>query len=234
MAGILYVVGMPIGNIEDLSFRALRVLREVQAIAAEDPQITQPLLKHYDIDTPLTTYHWRNQDEKIPILIQTLQDGGSIALVSDAGTPAICDPGSSLINRALESGMKVVSIPGPSAAVAAVSASGFPGEAFVVYGCFLDRSDRLRETLKNLRSERRLAVLFIQPVRLRSLLQALRGVVGTRRIALAKNLSMPDEELLRGTAGELLRKTARRPVRGECTLVIQGLTRRRNPKRKAP
>lgn len=226
MAGILYVVSTPIGNPEDLTFRALRLLREVQWIASENPQKTQQLLDRYGLGTPLTSYHHLNKEEKTSVLTSRLLEGESVALVSDGGTPAIFDPGHFLISQAIASDIQVVPIPGPSALLAAAVASGIQMEAFIVEGWLPVRPATRRQFLRSLREERRTLILLVQPGRLRRTLESLSPVLGARRVAVAKNLTLPDEEFLRGTAAELLQRTRRRSVQGEVTLVIQGAGRK--------
>lgn len=226
MAGILYVVSTPIGNPEDLTFRALRVLREVQWIASENPQQTQQLLNHYDVGTPLTTYHHLNKEEKTSLLTTRLLEGESVALVSDGGTPVIFDPGYFLISQAIASDIQVMPIPGASAVLAAAAASGIQTEAFIVHGWFPKRPAPRRRFLEALREERRTLILLVQAGRLRRTLESLSPVLGARRIAEAKNLTLPDEQFLRGTAAELLQHARRQSIQGEVTLVIQGAGRK--------
>ncbi|MGH7232577.1 MAG: 16S rRNA (cytidine(1402)-2'-O)-methyltransferase [Nitrospiraceae bacterium] len=233
MSGTLYVVSTPIGNPEDLTFRALRVLRDVQWIACENPLRTQDLLTQYSIHTSLTTYHNDNKEEKIPLLLAMLADGKSVALVCDAGTPVIFDPGSVLISRAVAAGIRVVPIPGASAALAAAAACALRMETFIVQGFFPDRPGSRKQFLEDIRDERRTLILLIQPNRLRPILAALCPVLGNRRLALATNLTMPDEDFLRGTAAELRRHIDRYSIRGELTLVIEGAKERRVHRGKA-
>ena len=231
MAGSLYIVGTPIGNPDDLSLRALRILRDVAVIAAEDPQCTQALMARHGIATPLTSYQNDNKEEKIPVLIQRLQDGLSVALVSDAGTPAIVDPGALLIDEALRRGIPVVPVPGPSALLASLSASGLPGDSFVFAGALPARQAARRNVLRALRSEQRTIVLFESPRRLPAALKALRAALGNRRIALACDLTTPRERFFRGTLDEIIRAHTTPPIEGELTLVVEG-TRRRQARRK--
>jgi 16S rRNA (cytidine1402-2'-O)-methyltransferase len=226
MAGVLHVVSTPIGNPEDLTFRALDVLRRVQWIAAENPQHTKRLLDHYAIETPMTTYHNLNKEEKTPLLIARLKEGQHGALVSDFGTPAIFDPGYGLISQAIASHIRVVPIPGPSAVVAAASCSGLRTDALIVHGYLPERSESRRRFLEDLRKERYTATLLVRRGCLRRTLELLHPVLGTRRLALAKNLTMPDEEFLHGTVADLLRDARQRPILGELTLVIEGVRRR--------
>ncbi|HJU06107.1 MAG TPA: 16S rRNA (cytidine(1402)-2'-O)-methyltransferase [Nitrospiraceae bacterium] len=222
MPGVLYVVSTPIGNPDDLTLRALRVLREVQWIASEDPASTGQLLSYHAIDTPLTAYHNVNKDEKIPVLMAKLLGGDNLALVSDAGTPVIFDPGAVLISQAQTSGIRVVPIPGPSAPITAAAVSGFSIDGLIIQGFLPRGSAPQRQFLDALQEERRTVILLIRPRRLRPTLKALCVALGTRRLALAKNLTMPDEEVLRGTTAELLERTDQRVIQGELTLVIEG------------
>ncbi|MGH7261499.1 MAG: 16S rRNA (cytidine(1402)-2'-O)-methyltransferase [Nitrospiraceae bacterium] len=227
MAGSLYIVGTPIGNPDDLSLRALRTLQDVAVIAAEDPQCTQALLIRHGITTPLTSYQNDNKEEKIPVLIQRLREGRSVALVSDAGTPAIVDPGALLICEALRQGIAVVPVPGPSALLAALSASGLPGDTFVFAGVLPARQAARRKFLRALRPDQRTIVLFESPRRLPAALKALRAALGNRRIILACNLTTPQERFFRGTIDEIIRAPTTRAIQGELTLVIEGAQPRR-------
>ena len=222
MTGSLYIVGTPIGNPDDLSLRALRVLRDVAVIAAEDPQRTQTLLIRHGIETPLTSYQNDNKEEKIPVLIQRLREGRNVALVSDAGTPAVVDPGALLIGEALRQNIPVVPVPGPSALLAALSASGFHGDAFVFAGMLPARQTARQNVFHALRSEQRTIVLFESPPRLPATLKALRAALGNRRIVLACNLTTPRERFVRGAIDEILRIHAADAMEGEITLVVEG------------
>lgn len=222
MAGTLYVVSTPIGNLEDCTSRAIRILREVAVVAAEDPQQTRALFTHYAIETPLTSYHNLNKEEKAPVLVKRLQEGQSIALVSDAGTPVVSDPGSLLITQVLQAGIRVVPVPGPSAILAAISVSGFSGDAFTFAGALPSQSGPRRQLLESLKQERRTLVFFESSGQLRATLETMRDVLGNRRITLAKDLTKPSEELILGTAEELFKTAASRPLDGEMTLVVEG------------
>lgn len=227
MVGVLYIVSTPIGNLEDISFRALRVLKEVTTVAAEDTRHTKTLLAHYGIGTPLTSYHDFNKEEKAPVLLERLKEGHSVALVSDAGTPTISDPGYFLITQALAAGITVVPVPGPSAVLAALAASGLPTDAFVFEGFLPRKSGPRRRLLESLRDERRTVIVFESPHRLRSSLELIREILGERRIVLARELTKVHEELLRGTADELLKALGTRTIRGELTLVLEGKRKRK-------
>jgi len=222
MTGSLYIVSTPIGNPDDLSLHAISTFKMVGIIAAEDPQCTQALLARHGIATPLTSYHNDNKEEKIPVLLQRMREGQCVALVSDAGTPAIVDPGALLIREALRESIPVVTVPGPSALLAALSVSGLPGDAFIFIGLLPQRPATLRALLRSLRSERRTIVSFESPQRLPSTLQALWDELGNRRLVLACNLTTSQERFLRGTADEIIRMLALSPVQGEVTLVMEG------------
>jgi 16S rRNA (cytidine1402-2'-O)-methyltransferase len=222
MAGILYIVSTPIGNFEDCTFRAVRTLRDVAIVAAEDPLQTRKLFEHYAIDTPLTSYHNLNKEEKAPVLVRCLQEGQSVALVSDAGTPVLSDPGACLVAQALQSGIRVIPVPGPSAIPAALAVSGWPCEAFIFAGSLPSKAELRSRLLKALEREPRTVVLFVSSDRLQSTLEAVSAALGNRRIVLATDLTKPSEELIRGTVAQVLRAVAARPLDGEITLVIEG------------
>jgi 16S rRNA (cytidine1402-2'-O)-methyltransferase len=220
MPGILYVVATPIGNLEDVSLRALRVLKEADLIAAEDTRVTRKLLSRFDIHTPLTSCHRHTREEKTQSLAARLAEGQTIALVSDAGTPGISDPGSELIAEALANSAQVVPIPGPNAALAALVVSGLPAGRFAFDGFPPRTKGDRREFFDNLREERRTVVLYESPGRLVSTLEELHLVLGDRPVAVARELTKVFEEVYRGTlAGAAARFRERRP-RGEFTLVI--------------
>jgi 16S rRNA (cytidine1402-2'-O)-methyltransferase len=224
VAGLLYVVATPIGNLEDISLRALRVLKEVDLIAAEDTRHTQILLAHYDIRTPLVSYHEHNEKTKAPVLVEQFLAGKNIALVSDAGTPTISDPGYRVIASAVAAGIKVVAIPGAAAFVAALSASGLPTDRFVFEGFFSAKKKERRAALRALISETRTLVFYEAPHRLVDSLRDIHELLGEREIVVAREVTKLHEEFLRGTVSELLCKLADREVRGEITIVMRGST----------
>jgi 16S rRNA (cytidine1402-2'-O)-methyltransferase len=222
MAGILYVVATPIGNLEDISLRALRILKEVDLIAAEDTRHTRNLLTHYDIRTALTSYHEHNEKTQAAKLVEKLRRGENIALVSDAGTPAISDPGYRLVVEALRAGLQVVPLPGPSAVAAVLSASGLPTDRFVFEG-FLPAKKQERETrLKSLRAESRTVVFYEAPHRLQESLSDMLHLLGDREIVVAREVSKIHEEYLRGTIAEVISQLGERDVKGEITVVVHG------------
>lgn len=222
MPGTLYLVSTPIGNLEDLTFRAVRILRDVHFIAAENPQVTKQLLDHYAIETPMTTYHQLNKEEKTPLILKRLQDGNHAALVCDAGTPVIADPGALLISKALAAGITVSSVPGASAIMAALSSSGLPSDEFVFLGMFPQRLTARRRFAVTLGEETRTAVLFISVKQLPTVLELLHPVLGRRRIVAANNLTTGNEAVSRGRVSELLERFSRNPLEGEVTLIIEG------------
>lgn len=222
MAGVLYVVATPIGNLEDISLRALRVLKEVDLIAAEDTRHTRILLDHYNIGTPLVSYHQHNEKAQAPRLVERLKHGENMALVSDAGTPAISDPGYRLVVEALRAGIRVTPIPGASALASALSAGGLPTDRFVFEGFLPSKKGERESRLEALRGENRTVVFYEAPHRLKDSLAALRRVLGNRDIVIGRELSKVHEEFLRGTIDEILAGLAERELKGELTIVVRG------------
>jgi 16S rRNA (cytidine1402-2'-O)-methyltransferase len=219
MAGILYVVATPIGNLEDVTLRALRTLREVSLIAAEDTRRTARLLQHYSISTRTTSLHEHNEREKTPQLLDRLRAGESIALVSDAGTPLISDPGQTLVGAARAAGIRVESIPGPSAVMAALASSGLPAREFVFLGFPPTRSKDRKAWLEGLASEARLAVIFESPHRIRRTLTDLGERLGAdREIAVGRELTKAHEEFVVCPISQHLQYFAE--PRGEFTLLV--------------
>jgi 16S rRNA (cytidine1402-2'-O)-methyltransferase len=227
VGGTLYVVATPIGNLEDLTFRAKRVLEESDIIACEDTRHARVLLTHYGITTPLISYHEHNERGRAAGLVARLRAGADVALISDAGTPAISDPGFALIRGAIAAGIAVVVVPGPSAALAALAAAGLPTDRFVFLGFLPRRSGERVRTLEAVRAVPWTLVVYEAPHRVTAVLQDLRAVLGDRRIAVARELTKRFEEIFRGTISEALaRLTVHRP-RGEFTLVVEGARQRR-------
>jgi len=216
--GTLFVVATPIGNLEDVTLRALRILREVAVIAAEDTRRTSRLLQHYSISTPTTSLHEHNERAKTPMLIRRLLDGESIALVSDAGTPVVSDPGARFIAAAHAAGLRVEPVPGASAAIAAFSASGFEDTSFVFVGFPPARASARRAWLSALSNEPRALILYEAPHRIRDTLSDLLAALGDRRVAVARELTKAHEELVVRPISEHLETIAE--GRGEYTLVI--------------
>jgi 16S rRNA (cytidine1402-2'-O)-methyltransferase len=218
--GTLYLVATPIGNLEDITLRALRVLREADLIACEDTRETQKLLSHFQIRTPTMSYHEHNEARKAPELIQALEEGKSIALVSDAGTPLISDPGFRLVALAIEQGVPVVPVPGASALLAALAASGLPAESFRFCGYLPSRRAARRKTLAGLASMDCALVFYETPHRLMEAVRDIQETLGDRRIVLARELTKLHEEFIRGRVSEVLEQLRGKPVRGEFTLLV--------------
>lgn len=220
--GILYIVSTPIGNLEDMTFRAIRVLKEVALIAAEDTRHTKKLLNHYQICTPVTSYFEHNKLVKGDYIIGKLMEGKDVALVSDAGTPGISDPGYNLIKSAIEAGLDVMAVPGPSAAVAALSISGLPTDRFAFEGFLPAREKARRDRLELLKGEERTLILYESPQRLLSTLKDIRDTIGDRSISVARELTKLHEEALRGTVSEVMASLEGKTVKGEIVIILEG------------
>ncbi len=220
MPGVLYVVATPIGNLEDVTLRALRVLREVDLIACEDTRRTRGLLARHEIRTPTTSYFEHNKLTRGPQLLRQLALGRSVALVTDAGTPGISDPGFLLVREARAAGIPVIPVPGPSALVAALSAAGVPADRFVFDGFLPVKRGRRRRRLEALRALDMTVVLYESPHRITATLEDLREVFGDREVVLARELTKQFEEVVSASPTAHLERLAAGPVRGEFTLVI--------------
>src|SRR5467141_629169 len=218
--GCLYLVGTPIGNLEDITLRALRILKEVDQIACEDTRHTQKLLTHYDIHKPLVSYHEHNEVTRAPELVVALEQGARIALVSDAGMPLVSDPGHRLVTLCLRHHIPVVPIPGPSAVLASLSASGLPNEEFLFVGFLPARSGERHRALERLRIEDRTIILYEAPHRVQECVADAVEVLGDRPACLAREVTKLHEEFLRGKLSEVLASLVERPARGEITLLI--------------
>jgi len=218
--GCLYLVGTPIGNLEDITLRALRILKEVDRIACEDTRHTLKLLTHYDIHKPLVSYHEHNELTRAPELVVALEQGAKIALVSDAGMPLVSDPGHRLVTLCLRHQIPVVPIPGPSALLASLSASGLPNEEFLFVGFLPARSGERRRALERLRIEDRTIILYEAPQRLAECVADAREVLGNRSACIAREVTKLHEEFRRGKLSELSTSLDERPARGEITLLI--------------
>lgn len=232
--GTLFVVSTPIGNLEDITLRALRVLKEVHLIAAEDTRRTGLLLKHFDIHTPLTSYFQGNELKKSELILARLRERQPVALVSDAGTPGISDPGFRLIRKAIEEQIPVVPIPGPSAVIAALSVAGLPTDAFLFKGFLPHKSKKRRDVLEKFTETRETLILYESPYRIMDTLQDLSDILGDREIVLTRELTKVHEEVLRGRVSEIQRKITDRTLKGEITLVISGRTRKEDPQEREP
>ena len=216
----MYLVATPIGNLEDITLRALRILKEADQIACEDTRHTQKLLNHYAIAKPLVSYHEHNEMTRAPELVLAMERGAQIALVSDAGMPLVSDPGYRLVTLALRHRLAVVPVPGPSALLAALSASGLPNEEFLFAGFLPARSGERKRALERLRIEDRTMILYEAPHRIEETLAAALEVLGDRPACLAREVTKMHEEFRRGTLSELAASLAERPARGEITLLI--------------
>jgi 16S rRNA (cytidine1402-2'-O)-methyltransferase len=217
----LYLVGTPIGNLEDITLRALRVLRHADRIACEDTRQTQKLLNHYEIRTKTVSYHEHNEMTRAPELIVHLEDGESVALVTDAGMPGISDPGYRLITLAIRHGIKVVPVPGASAFLSALVASGLPGESFRFSGFLPAKSGQRRKLLENIKDSPHTQIFYEAPHRIIESLKDIVDVLGpTRHVVIAREVTKVHEEFLRGRASELLKEAERRELKGEITLLI--------------
>lgn len=224
MSGRLYICPTPIGNLEDMTLRAIRTLREVDLIVAEDSRRSRILLKRYNIKTPFTASYYQGVErERVSGLIKLLEEGKEIALISDAGTPLIADPGYPLVREAIARGFPVVALPGPTALIPALILSGFPPYPFIFDGGPPRKAKQRREYFQGLRTERRTVVLYESPHRILATLKIIAELLPEREVALCRELSKLHEEVLRGRPGELLEVLEQRAkVKGELVLVIRG------------
>ena len=227
--GTLYLVATPIGNLEDMSPRAVRILKESSLIAAEDTRHTGKLLKHFEIDTPLTSYFEHNKLNKLDFILEKLL-AGDVALVSDAGTPAINDPGYELVKAALASHFDVIPVPGPSAPVAALTVSGLPTDSFLYLGYLPHKTSERHKFIGNVSNETYTLVFLESPYRIVESLEDLLSVLGDRRICVAREMTKMFEEYWRGTISGAVEYFKSRPARGEFTLVVEGKPKAENEK----
>jgi 16S rRNA (cytidine1402-2'-O)-methyltransferase len=218
--GCLFLVGTPIGNLEDITLRALRMLKEADQIACEDTRHTQKLLTHYNIHKSLISYHEHNELTRAPELVMAMEQGAKIALVSDAGMPLVSDPGHRLVTLCLRHKIPVVPIPGPSALLASLSASGMPTEEFLFVGFLPARSGERRRALERLRIEERTIILYEAPHRVEECVADALKILGDRSACLAREVTKLHEEFVRGKLSEILSAIEERPPRGEITLIL--------------
>jgi len=222
--GILYLVPTPIGNLEDMSFRAIRILKEADLIAAEDTRNTKKLCNYFEIDTPVVSYHEHNKEASGEKLLQKVMQGLKVALVSDAGMPAISDPGYELVTAAINENMAVVPLPGANAALTSLIASGLPCQPFYFYG-FLNRSKKDKRTeLEEIQKQSATLIFYESPHRLKETLAIMLDVLGNRRIALCRELTKKYEEFIRGSIEEVITWAHQDEIRGEFCIIVEGST----------
>jgi len=218
--GTLYIVATPIGNLEDMTFRAVRTLKEVDLIAAEDTRHSRKLLNHYGIATRMTPYHDHNEQLKTDYLLEKLLEGQNIAIITDAGTPCIADPGYRIAKAASERGIKTVPVPGASAITAALSASGLPSDRFAFEGFLPPKQGKRKSRLLELMGEDRVIIFYEAPHRLAATLTDMAAIMGARKAVVARELTKIHEEFRSGTPGELLEYYSRQPVKGEVVILV--------------
>ena len=225
MQGKLYLCATPIGNLEDITYRVLRTLKEVDLIAAEHTRNSIKLLNHFDIHTPMTSYHEYNKIEKAEVLIRKMQEGTNIALITDAGTPGISDPGEDLVRMCYEAGIEVTSLPGPAACITALTLSGLPTRRFA-FEAFLPSDKKERQAvLAELVNETRTIILYEAPHRLLKTLNELLEVLGNRKMTLCRELTKKHETAFASTIEDILKFYETQEPKGECVLVIEGKSR---------
>ncbi|OFX14294.1 MAG: 16S rRNA (cytidine(1402)-2'-O)-methyltransferase [Armatimonadetes bacterium RBG_16_58_9] len=222
MAGKLYIVSTPIGNLEDITLRALRILREADIIAAEDTRVTRKLLSHYDIHTPMIAYHQHSKGRRAEEIVGMVCEGKNVALVSDAGTPGISDPGHELIALCIAEGIKIEAIPGPTALITALVVSGLPTSHFAFDGFPPRRETDRRAFFKVLKRNARTVCLYESPSRLVKTLESIRNELGDRNVAIIREATKLFEEVFRGTVGQAIDRFSRGKVRGEVVIVLGG------------
>lgn len=225
MSGMLYLCATPIGNLEDITYRVLRILKEADLIAAEDTRNSIKLLNHFEIKTPMTSYHEYNKYEKGRYLVEQMQEGKNIALITDAGTPGISDPGEELVAMCYEAGIPVTSLPGPAACITALTISGLPTRRFA-FEAFLPSDKKERAViLEELKRETRTIILYEAPHRLVKTLEELSENLGDRKIALCRELTKKHETVFRGSLSEAVSWYKDKPPKGECVMVLEGRSR---------
>ena len=222
-SGDLYIVATPIGNLEDLTFRALRALGEVSVIACEDTRQTRKLLNKYSIKKRLISYYHPKESQKVPQIISLLKQGKDVALVTDSGTPGISDPGYPLIREAITQEIKIIPVPGPSAITAALSAAGLPTHRFIFVGFLPPKREATKKLLDSLKNEKATLVFYLPTRRLLPFLDLVRETIGNRQIVIAREMTKIYEEFLRGTTEELLKRLEGKKLKGEATVLIHGL-----------
>ena len=221
--GTLYIVATPVGNLEDITFRALKILKQVDLIAAEDTRHSKRLLSHYDIGSPLISCHEHNEIKKIPQLITHLKNNLNIALICDAGTPSISDPGYKLVTAVAKEQISVIPIPGCSAAIAGLSVSGLPTDSFLFLGFLPKKQQKQRQALEAVKDQRATLIFYESPKRILTLIENILNIFGNRKACLAREITKIHEEYIRGTLPEILHKLdEKKTIKGECSLFVQG------------
>jgi 16S rRNA (cytidine1402-2'-O)-methyltransferase len=220
--GVLYICPTPIGNLEDITLRTIRILGEVDLVAAEDTRHTIKLLNHYDIKKPLTSYHEHNIKEKGTELIEKLSSGQNIALVSDAGMPGISDPGQELIRQAIDEGIEVIALPGATASITALVISGLSTEKFIFEGFLSSKKGERKKELAKIKEYTKTTIIYEAPHRLMNLLEDMEDILGDRQISISRELTKKYEETFRGTAPQALEKFKDSGVKGEFVIIVDG------------
>jgi 16S rRNA (cytidine1402-2'-O)-methyltransferase len=220
--GNLYIVATPIGNLEDLSLRAIRILKEVSFIACEDTRQTLKLLNKYGFKKKLISYYQPKEKQKIPYIIKNLKEGKNGALVSDSGTPGISDPGYPLIKESIKQGIQIIPIPGPSAVIAALAASGLPTHKVLFFGFPSPKKGKMKKTLASLKNEDSTLVFYLPARKLLIFLNLIKDCLGNRQVVIAREMTKIHEEFIRGTPENLLEKFPDNKIKGEMTIVIHG------------
>jgi 16S rRNA (cytidine1402-2'-O)-methyltransferase len=222
VSGRLYIVATPIGNLEDLTFRALRILNKVSVIACEDTRQTMKLLNRYSIKKKLLSYYQPRESQKTPLIIKILKEGKDVALVTDSGTPGLSDPGYPLITEAVRQGITLCPVPGASALTAALSASGLPSHRFLFLGFSPPKKEATKKMLQSLKKEKATLVFYIPTRKLLSFLEVCQTILGERQIVIAREMTKIHEEFLRGKTEELIKKLEGKIIKGEATVLIEG------------
>ena len=227
--GTLFIVATPVGNLEDITFRAVRTLKEVDLIAAEDTRHSRKLLSHYDIETKLISCHEHNEADKTPGIINHLKNGLNIALISDAGTPTISDPGYKLVTGAAKEGITVIPIPGCNAAIAGLSVAGLPTDSFLFLGFLPKKKQKLQQTLEILKIQAPTLIFYESPRRVKNLITAVLNIFGDRKACLAREITKLHEEYIRCSLSEILKKLEEKEsVKGECSLFVRGCSKEKS------
>lgn len=224
--GKLYICGTPIGNLDDITFRAIKVLKNVDLIAAEDTRRTEKLLNHFKIDNRLTSYHEHNEKEKSLQLIKEIKDGYDVALVSDAGMPAISDPGLLLVKRAIEENIEIIPVPGPTALVSALVVSGIKTDKFTFYG-FVPRKKNIREEfIEDIKNDEKTSIFYESPYRIKDIYKELAEVIPDRKSALVREITKIHEEKIYGTISKIYEKIKSREIKGEIVGIVEGRSKK--------